>query len=87
MAAGDGSSQNRERKIKRLEAREEIFRLTGVEEVVMYKKAGDIVRGTRSSNDRLGHIITVGETAKEAMETGKKAMSYIHVEYEEGENG
>lgn len=70
-------------KLKRLEAGEEVFGMDGVEEAVLYKKAGDITNGTRSSNDRLGHIITVGRTPEEAMEAGRKALERICMEYEE----
>ena len=57
--------------------------MDGVEEVVLYKKAGDSTDGTKSSNDRLGHIITVGRTPEEAMDAGRKALERICVEYEE----
>lgn len=70
-------------KIRCLEADEEISGMDGVEEVTLYKKAGDRTDGTKSSNDRLGHIITVGRTAEEAMEIGKRALERIHIEYEE----
>lgn len=70
-------------KLRRLEIGEEIFRMDGVEEAVLYKKAGDITDGTRSSNDRLGHIITVGRTPEEAMERGREALERICMEYEE----
>lgn len=70
-------------KISCLEAGEEIFRMDGVEEAVLYKKAGDRTDGTKSSNDRLGHIITVGATPEEAMETGRRALERIRIEYEE----
>ncbi len=70
-------------KLRRLEIGEEIFRMDGVEEAVLYKKAGDTTDGTRSSNDRLGHIITVGRTPEEAMERGRKALERICMEYEE----
>lgn len=70
-------------KLKRLEAGEEILRMDGVEEAVLYKKAGDSTDGTKSSNDRLGHIITVGRTPEEAMDAGRKALERICVEYEE----
>lgn len=70
-------------KLKRLEAGEEILCMDGVEEVVLYKKAGDSTDGTKSSNDRLGHIITVGRTPEEAMDAGRKALERICVEYEE----
>ncbi len=66
-----------------MEIGEEIFRMDGVEEAVLYKKAGDTTDGTKSSNDRLGHIITVGRTPEEAMERGRKALERICMEYEE----
>ena len=75
--------QSRRGKLKRLEAGEEILRMDGVEEAVLYKKAGDTTDGTKSSNDRLGHIITVGRTPEEAMDAGRKALERICVEYEE----
>lgn len=68
--------------IKSIAIDEEIHALKGVEEIVIDKKAGDAVHGTKSSNDRLGYIITVCESAAEAMEAGRKALGYIHVEYE-----
>lgn len=75
--------QGKKGKLRRLEAGEEIFRMDGVEEAVLYKKAGDITNGTRSSNDRLGHLITVGWTPEEAMENGRRALERICMEYEE----
>lgn len=51
----------------------------GVEEVVLYKKLGERVNGTRSSNDRLGHVITTGATAKEAKALGEEIISRISV--------
>lgn len=71
--------QGKEGVIQRIEIDEALSHMPGVEEVVLYKKAGDAVSGTRSSNDRLGHIITVGETAEEAMEIGRKGLERIHV--------
>ncbi len=52
----------------------------GVEEIRIYKKLGDAVQGTRSSNDRLGHVITTGETPEEAMELGKQILAQVNVE-------
>lgn len=66
--------------IRSLEADEEVRSLAGVEEIIFYKKPGDGINGTKSSNDRLGHIITVGNTPEEAMETGKRALAGIRVE-------
>ena len=59
---------------------EMLYQEEGMEEIVIYKRPGDAVCGTRSSNDRLGHVITVGATAEEAMERGKQALSRIRVE-------
>lgn len=74
--------QGKEGIIKSIEINDELYRMKGIEEAVIYKKAGDTANGTKSSNDRLGHIITVGENAKDALETGKKALAFVHVEYE-----
>lgn len=74
--------QGREGIIKNIRIDEEIHTLQGVEEVVIDKKAGDAVNGTKSSNDRLGYIITVCGSAEEAMGIGSKALEFVHVEYE-----
>lgn len=60
---------------------QEVYGLPGVEEIVLYKKAGDIVDGTKSSNDRLGHIIATGQDAKEAFEHATDALNKIKVSY------
>lgn len=73
--------QGREGVIKCIEADDALFRTAGVEEVVFYKNAGDAVHGAKSSNDRLGHIITVGSTAEEAMEIGKRGLGMVRVVY------
>lgn len=74
--------QGMEGRIKSITVEEEVYQLKGVEEVSIYKQPGDEVHGTKSSNDRLGHILTVGQTAEEAMKIGDKALSMVHVEYE-----
>ena len=66
--------------IKNITVPETLYQAEGVEEIALYKKPGENVQGTHSSNDRLGHVITVGETAKEAMERGEWALSQIRVE-------
>ena len=68
--------------IRKISVAEEVHRLEGVEEVDIYKKPGDEVHGTKSSNDRLGHIITCAPTPEEAMEIGRRAMGFITVEWE-----
>ena len=74
--------QAKEGIIGKISGAEEAGRLKGVEEVEIYKKAGDAVHGTKSSSDRLGHVITVGATPEEAMEIGQRAMGLITVEWE-----
>lgn len=74
--------QGKEGVIKQIVIDPALSQMEGVEEVTVYKKVGDRVHSTRSSNDRLGHIITVGRTAKEAMETGRRAMELVRVEVE-----
>lgn len=71
-----------EGRIKSITGVEAVSGMEGVEEVSVYKQTGDEVHGTKSSNDRLGHIITVGNNAEEAMEIGTKALAMIGVEYE-----
>ncbi len=58
---------------------EALYKAEGVEEIALYKKSGEAVLGTRSSNDRLGHVITVGETPEEAMERGERILAQIGV--------
>lgn len=56
-----------------------LYGAEGIEEIALYKKPGEAVQGTHSSNDRLGHVITVGKTPAEAMERGKRALAQIGV--------
>ena len=72
--------QGTEGVIRNIEIDEAICDLEGVEETVLYKKAGDTVHAAKSSNDRIGHIITVGEDAAEALAIGKKALGFVRVE-------
>lgn len=51
----------------------------GVEEIALYKKLGEKINGTRSSNDRLGHVITTGSTAKEAKALGEEILAQIEM--------
>lgn len=73
---GDG----REGVISRIIVPDALYKQAGVEEISLYKKPGDRVQGTHSSNDRLGHVITTGETPEQAMELGKEVLSQIGVE-------
>lgn len=74
--------QAKEGTIRKISGTEAARGLEGVEEVVIYKKEGDTVHGTKSSNDRLGHVIATGDTPEGAMETGKRAMGLIAVEWQ-----
>ena len=66
--------------ITRITVPDALYEQEGVEEICLYKKPGDPVQGTRSSNDRLGHVITTGETPEQAMELGKQILAQIQVE-------
>ena len=68
--------------IKKITVNEKVYQAEGIQEVILYKKAGDTVHGTRSSNDRLGHVIATGKTAQEAMARAKEAITYIDIEYD-----
>ena len=61
----------------------EVYDLPGVEEIKLYKKTGDVVDGTKSSNDRLGHIIATGKDAQEAFERATDVLNRIKVRYAE----
>lgn len=55
------------------------YEIQGVEELMLYCKPGDEINDLHSSNDRLGHVITSGETAKEAIWVAEKVMSKIEL--------
>ncbi len=56
-----------------------VYDIEGVEEISIYKKIGEQVHATKSSNDRIGHIITVADTAAEALDIGRKVLGMINV--------
>lgn len=66
--------------LKKITVPEALYGAEGVEEIALYKKPGEAVQGTHSSNDRLGHVITVGETPEDAMERGERILAQIGVE-------
>lgn len=57
----------------------EAYKLPGIEEIVLYKKVGDVVDGTKSSNDRLGHVIATGKDADEAFGRAEDVVNRIKV--------
>jgi biotin carboxylase len=60
-----------------IEGVEEAKSMPGVEEVVLYKKEGDIVPPLHSSSDRVGHVIATGKDADEAERNCEEALSKI----------
>lgn len=73
--------QGTEGVIKSISIEDKVYQMEGIEEVVIYKKAGDAVCQTKSSNDRIGHIIATGKTAREAMSRAQDALSYVNIQY------
>lgn len=69
--------------IRQITVPKEVYGFPGIEEIVLYNKAGDTSNGTKSSNDRLGHVIATGKDAKEAFERATEVLNRISVIYEE----
>lgn len=80
ISVNNDTGGGREGVISRFTVPDALYGQAGVEEISLYKKPGDRVQGTHSSNDRLGHVITTGETPEQAMELGKQVLSQIGVE-------
>lgn len=62
-----------------MDGTEKAKKIPGVTEIEWYRKIGDQIGGTESSNDRLGHIIATGETAGEAADACEAAVKAISV--------
>ena len=73
--------------IQSIHVPEEVYNMPGVEEIILYKKAGDVVNGTKSSNDRLGHVIAAGKNAEEAFRLATDVLDRISVFYEDSSVG
>ncbi len=78
------AEQEQEGVLARITVPDAIYAQPGVEEIVLYKKPGDRVHGTRSSNDRLGHVITTGDTPEQAAELGRHILAQMQVEISRG---
>lgn len=72
FTSGDGILQ-------KAEGLEEARRMQGVEEAVLYRKAGDAVHQTESSGGRLGHVIASADTAEGAMRICERAKSSVRL--------
>lgn len=69
----------KEGKIVKILGVDEAKNMPGVEEVVLYKKEGDIVPPLHSSSDRVGHVIAIGADADEAEKNCEEALSKIEL--------
>ncbi len=56
--------------------------LNGVIEIEMYKSKGDFITPLENSSDRVGHIISIGETAEEASFNAENALDKIEIVYD-----
>lgn len=66
--------------IKSIYFSDEIKNINGLEEIELYVKAGDRINDLQNSNDRLGHVITTGKTANDAIRTADQVLSFLHLE-------
>lgn len=69
----------KEGRIDKIQGIDEAKAMPGVEEVVLYKKEGDIVPPLHSSSDRVGHVIATGKDADEAERNCEEALSRINL--------
>ena len=68
--------------IKKIYIPEEAYKERGVEEINLYLREGDQVHALKSSNDRIGHIITTGKDSKEAVFIAEKILKNIRITIE-----
>lgn len=57
-------------------------KLKGVREIIISKKEGDFLPKLENGSDRLGYIISQGDTAQEAIKICKEALKEIKIEIE-----
>ena len=65
--------------LKKVYVPEDIRLMNGIEEVVIYKHCGEHIDNIMSSNDRLGHIIAIGQNAEEAIKNADAALEKIKI--------
>ena len=58
---------------------EDALKISGVAEVTLTKKVGDIVGDVKSSNDRIGFVIAQADTAEKALDISRTAVKYIDI--------
>jgi biotin carboxylase len=70
-------------KVKKVEGVDEARKIKGISDIDIYVKPGDIVLPLTSGADRAGHIISMAETRKEAMEIIARVESVLRIEIDE----
>lgn len=65
--------------ISKIEGVQDALAEEGICEVVLYVEPGEKVSRVKSSNDRIGHIIAIGQNADEAWNHAKKACQKIRI--------
>ena len=68
--------------IRRVEGVDEARQIRGIADLDIYVKPGDVVRLLTSGSDRVGHIISMAETRREAAEIIRQAESILRIEVE-----
>jgi len=68
--------------VTRVERVDEAREIEGISDLDVYIKPGDTVRPLTSGSDRVGHIISMAETRKEAVEIVSQAESILRIEIE-----
>lgn len=71
--------QAKEGTIQEIHGLSEASAVIGVQEVVLYKKVGEVVPKLESSGDRVGHVIAIGADADEAEANAENALSRIRI--------
>ncbi len=66
--------------ISNLDVDDLINDIPGISEVELYLKEGDSISIPHSSNDRIGHVVCVGESAQAASESAERALSFVRFE-------
>lgn len=66
--------------IKKIKINDNIQNMDGIVEIKFYKEEGDYISSPKSSNDRIGHVITKADTAKQAIDIAEKVISQIDIQ-------
>lgn len=66
--------------VKEIKIEKNPLEIEGVKDFQLNVKVGDSVADVKSSNDRIGFVITQAKTAKEAIEIAERALSYVRID-------